>query len=544
LKAQVKANQIKRKKFNERDTNSLLNACSKGDLGKVKRLLSEGVDPDAHGKTYGFRPLHSAASHNHIPIARALLEAGADINARGGYGGTDRALEEAAAAGHLAMVRFLIAQGAEINRGGVCPALTKAAEKGKLQIIDLLLKNGASFETAVLNTPMWDGNVKVVEHLVKAGAKVVGNGDKQDREIVSRAVRQSRSAELTKLIAEHGADLLSPSLGEGSTPLHRAWHEDTALFLIEKGADVHAVSASGNTPLHSCASRGFTQACKRLLDLGADPRARNRDGDTPRTLAKRYDKKETYQLLNEAFRTQNSSRINQRNNPPAKQKPEKQTTTLRHQFRIKQPTWKISPRCASGFMELAEEGYPEFAVFAVKAPFTEVSAKGQNLWPKAGWQHKVGITAPEKADAGFSTVGLIEIRDNPWTMVLVSMWTNDVTNMVNWAAQFSKALRTTAVAFCNGDGGYQLTVHWLGELHECINWCGGEVEHFKSTFRKQPKLPKKDEQIADLLIGEHGIYFAPCYPCELDTKRLGLAVAPEAEDLVVRADLLEPGRLR
>jgi len=544
LKVQAKSNQSKLKKQIERDNTSLLHACRKGDLGKVKQLLSEGVDPDAHGKTYGFRPLHTAASHNHIPIARALLEAGADINARIGYGGTDRALEVAAGDGHLAMVKFLIAQGAEINRGEVCPALTRAADKGHLPIIDLLLKYKAGFEQNVLDMALWDGNVKVVEHLLKAGAKAVGNGAKQDREIVSRAVRQSRSAELTKLLAEHGADVLSASDYDGSTPLHRACHEDTALFLIEKGAYVHAVSASGNTPLHSCASRGFAQACKRLLKLGADPRAKNRDGDTPRTLAKRYDKKETNQLLNEAFRAQNSSRTNQRNNPPAKQKPEKQTTTLRHQFRIKKPAWKVSPRCASGFMKLAEEGYPEFAIFAVKAGFAEVVAKGQNLWPKVGWQRKVGIKSPGKADGGFSTVSLIEIRDNPWTMVLVSMWANDVTNTVNWAEKLSKQVRTTAVAFCDGDGGYQLSIHWLGELQEFITWCGGGVDHFKSTFRKKPKLPKKDEQIADQLIGEHGIYFAPCYPCELDTKRLGLAVAPEAKDLVVRADLLEPGRLR
>jgi ankyrin repeat protein len=519
----------------------LLQACRKGDLSRAKQLLAAGADPDAHDGTVGTRPLHCAACQNNIPITRALLSAGADINARKGYGGTERPLESAAQAGNVAMVRFLIAQGAELNVGGVCPALTEAAVQGHAIIVDLLISGGAHPQANLLSKAMWSQNVSLIERLIRHGVKVVGNGEKEDRAIVSMAARQSGGPEIVRLIAKHGANLKASLNSDNETPLHKAQHEDTALFLIQNGVDINAVNRFGETPLHTCAQRGFVKACNLLLELGADPRAKTLRGYTPRMAAKLYGKQATFDLLTDALK-----QFGPKTSQPTKsvlKAPETQATHT-GRFSIPKPAWETPSKCASGFIKLVSESFPEFAVFAVRSRFASVVVKGEVNWPKEGWQRNVDIKSPEKADAGFSTVGLLEIRNNPWTIILVSMWENDAIRMIDWATKLSKALRTTAVTFCSGDGGYQLTVHSLGELQECITWCGGGVDYFKSTFRKRPKLPKTDEQIADQLIGEHGIYFAPCYPCELNTKRLGLAVAPEAKDLVVRADLLEPGRLR
>lgn len=540
MKAQ--GNRSKPKKHSRPSAKSLLYACTKGDLNRAKQLLSAGADPDAHDGTVGTRPLHCAAYQNNVPIARALLHAGADINARKGYGGTERPLETAAQAGHVAMVKFLITQGAELDVGGGCPALTEAAVQGHAIIVNLLIGKGAHPEVSLLSKAMWSQNVPLIERLIRHGVRVVGKGEKEDKAIVAMAVRQSGGSEMVKLIAKHGADLKSSLNADNETPLHKAQHEDTALFLIQNGADIHAVNRFGETPLHTCAKRGFVKACKLLLEFGADPRAETPRGITPRMAAKSYGKQATFDLLTDAFKQLRPAKPN----PPSKPVAEVSEIRTNHtaKFSIQKPTWKTALNCASGFTKLVSEGVPEFAVFAVKSPLASVVAKGVAIWPKEGWQRKVDIKSPEKANAGFSTVGLLEIRNNPWTLILVSTWENDAIRMNDWATKLSKALRTTTVTCCGGDDGYQTTVNWLGELQECITWCNGKVDYFKSMFRKKPKLPQTDEQIADQLIGEHGIYFAPCYPCELETKRLGLAVASEAKDWVVRADLLEPGRLR
>jgi hypothetical protein len=56
-------------------------------------------------------PLHAAAEGDNADVVRALLDAGADVNARDAFGNTP--LRNAAAAGTLAVVKLLVAAGAD-----------------------------------------------------------------------------------------------------------------------------------------------------------------------------------------------------------------------------------------------------------------------------------------------------------------------------------------------------------------------------------------------------------------------------------------------
>jgi ankyrin repeat protein len=82
----------------------------------VRVLLEHGADPAPASRNQGaFTPLHSAVANDAGPsvlaIVRALLDAGAPVNARSGSGGTP--LHTAAFTGDAEVVELLLARGAD-----------------------------------------------------------------------------------------------------------------------------------------------------------------------------------------------------------------------------------------------------------------------------------------------------------------------------------------------------------------------------------------------------------------------------------------------
>ena len=108
------------------------------DLINANPLLVYATDVD------GYTPLHWAASEGHTEIAQALLDNGADIEARGSSGYTP--LHWAAQNGQTEIAQALITARADVNardRSGVTP-LHWAAQKGHTEIAALLHNAGAT----------------------------------------------------------------------------------------------------------------------------------------------------------------------------------------------------------------------------------------------------------------------------------------------------------------------------------------------------------------------------------------------------------------
>jgi ankyrin repeat protein len=172
-------------------------------------------------KPYSHLSLSEAVRINDIIKVKALLAAGADVNARDKLGETP--LHVAAVRGYQETSSLLIAKGADVNakdERGLTP-LHAAAWRGHTETVALLIANGADI-----------------------------NARNED----------------------------------GVTPLHvsaLAGHTETIALLITKGVDVNARNADGLTSLHAAALAGHTETVELLITKGADVNAKNEDGLTP-----------------------------------------------------------------------------------------------------------------------------------------------------------------------------------------------------------------------------------------------------------------------
>ena len=108
---------------------------------------------------------------------------------------------------------------------------------------------------------------------------------------------------VARLLIERGADVNAVSKNtQRVTPLHSAVsRRQTALarVLLAHGANVNARQQSGVTPLHQAAHNAQAEMVSLLLSHGADIQARMDDGQTPLTLAMETDNREVIDILSE-----------------------------------------------------------------------------------------------------------------------------------------------------------------------------------------------------------------------------------------------------
>jgi ankyrin repeat protein len=188
-------------------------------------------------------PLHKAAQQGQLVVARFLIENGADLDSRDGFGRT--ALHWAALNGHKSMAELLLARGADpnafISAGPTSAGFTPlhfAAQNGYRNVCEALL---------------------------------VGK-----------------------------ADLNARTESDRATPLHQAaarGFTSVAELLLARGAEVNARNMSGSTPLASAASGGMKNAVQLLLVNKADINAQNDKGETALFAAVSAKRGEVVQLL-------------------------------------------------------------------------------------------------------------------------------------------------------------------------------------------------------------------------------------------------------
>ena len=207
-------------------------------------------------------PLHVAAAQaRDAAVITALVQAGADVNARDGSDNTP--LHEAAANGTPGVVRALLEAGAEVD--------------ARPRRFDPY--SGAA--STPLHYAARNPDPEVAAALLEAGADVNARG--RDGETPLHYAAQNRNPALAQLLLDAGADVNAPG-SDGLTPLHSAaaGNSNPAVLavLLAAGADVHARGAynrthapSGRvTPLHNAAYwNSNPEIVTMLVAAGADP---------------------------------------------------------------------------------------------------------------------------------------------------------------------------------------------------------------------------------------------------------------------------------
>jgi ankyrin repeat protein len=191
---------------------ALIGAAGKGDLPAVERLIREGASiaaRDGRGRT----ALLVATHGNHVPVARALIVAGADVNAKDDI--QDSAFLYAGAEGRTEILKMTLptADLKSTNRYGGT-ALIPAAHHGHTEAVRILLATQIDKDhvnrlgwTALLEAViLGDGgpvHTEIARLLVEAGANV----DIADREGVTplqHAKRRGYAAMVRILEARRG----------------------------------------------------------------------------------------------------------------------------------------------------------------------------------------------------------------------------------------------------------------------------------------------------------------------------------------------------
>jgi ankyrin repeat protein len=295
-------------------------AAAEGNVEAAEELIKAGANFKIRLNS-GFTPYLIAVREGQLRMVRALLKAGVDVNetiasASGGrFGGGSKAVRAGESALHIAvgnahyeLASFLLDAGADPNAIG--PGYTA------LHIIPSVRKPGGGD-----NDPAPDGSgtmtsLDLVKKLVAKGANIDARMTRKVNFGLTALntagatpfclAARSADAELMRFLAALGADPKIPT-ADGATPLivaaglgTRSPGEDAGTdsevveavaAAIDLGNDPNAVDKNGETPMHGAAYKNVGDAVRYLASHGAKPEVwnqPNKQGWTPLTIAQGY----------------------------------------------------------------------------------------------------------------------------------------------------------------------------------------------------------------------------------------------------------------
>ena len=204
---------------------AILDAAQKGDLATVEQELRRDESLARGSNDVGMTPLHAAANNGHLAVVRALLAAGAPVDAIMGDG-------------------YRPIHNALMPRGRVRPA-----PEASRAVADALIAHGAEYTIVVA---LLRGDRQFAIAALARDSSLANVEDTCHRRPISIAAERD-DLEMVRLLLKNGAD---PNLPEEGAPRgHALWtavyhrRREMARVLVEHAADPNAMVESSGTPM-------------------------------------------------------------------------------------------------------------------------------------------------------------------------------------------------------------------------------------------------------------------------------------------------------
>lgn len=274
-------------------------AAENGDidaLRDINNLIDEGTRA---------QPLHYAAKGGRYQAVQFLIEKQVAIDALDKFGRTPLYL--AVFHRHLEVASLLLQKDANPNIICQCGTsiVSKAAENGDIEILDLLLKKGVSWKTQNQDGETPKDLAKRNGHH-RAWARFEHCETDRLSDFLDAAKKGSVS-HMRDLIIRGGVDpnirgvtdssALDLAVHYGQTAAVRFLLYDHEITQVPTTQRAKAVDNRGRTALHWAARKGNVAIIKLLLDAGASPHAHDKDHKTPLDRAARKGCEQALELL-------------------------------------------------------------------------------------------------------------------------------------------------------------------------------------------------------------------------------------------------------
>ncbi|MCH9664048.1 MAG: ankyrin repeat domain-containing protein, partial [Gammaproteobacteria bacterium] len=230
-------------------------ASEKADIEIVSRLLDAGASATINVATkgQGWTALHSATNKNRPHTVALLVQAGADVNARGYENRT---------------------------------ALVYAAMNGMTDTVNLLLKHGADVNAAddhgwsPLIGAVFGKNAAIASTLIEAGADM-NFKSKEGLTAYLYAILEEMP-ELAATLIDSGMDISGLEGTIALTAAARYKHMDLVKRLLSANVELDVLwSKTDHSPLISAVVSGDADIVQAIIDAGANPFMANKAGGTP-----------------------------------------------------------------------------------------------------------------------------------------------------------------------------------------------------------------------------------------------------------------------
>lgn len=277
----------------ESRTNTVSFAAAHGDLDALRNLLQKNPQSIEEKDGLGFTPLAWAAKAGQKDSAELLLSFGANPNATNSGGRYP--IDWAATSGHLTLVELLADKTSNDQAVTLFFAIQQQQVPVAKFLLEHGANPNIHYPACNLGTPLdlaaGQGNVEAARLLLEHGADVNGeaNGCGRSNYTPLDAAVSGSKAEMVELLFTNGATI--PNIAQGYWSVFHEWalgagDPNIADLLLSHKADINARTSDGQTPLHFAAQQGQLQAVEWLLKHGADVNARDNKGVTPLSLTK------------------------------------------------------------------------------------------------------------------------------------------------------------------------------------------------------------------------------------------------------------------